>query len=213
MPLELGSPVPDIHRDFERVPGFTRGGFQVLLSGLMVPHSPNFSLQRIGCRREALPHLQRGLAGTTTSATGGGHNPRTVVSALPCCISVMAGTSHAHGCFDDRPGYHQRVRLGCSVDATLCRFQNMPPVVPDVTHYLPCCSGNRYLTALVMTLTPSFAHNLSPDWLRRDVGGCPRIDQGGSSEEMAEELCVLSLMGGLSTGALLSWAWLVLPRA
>ena len=28
---------------------------------------------------------------------------------------------------------------------------------------------------------------------------------------MAEELCVLSLVGGLAVGALLGWAWLLLP--
>lgn len=75
---------------------------------------------------------------------------------------------------------------------------------------------SRYLTALVMTLTPLFAHYPTDYQLGRDLadGQVTMHDMGeGSTEEMAEELCVLCLIGGLSTGALLSWAWLLLPRA
>ena len=52
---------------------------------------------------------------------------------------------------------------------------------------------------------------------RAAVGGLkpagPRV--GGTGEGaglVAEELCVLSLVGGLAVGALLGWVWLLLPR-
>ena len=93
--------------------------------------------------------------------------------------------------------------------------------------------SNGYLTALTMTLAPSFT---SSRGLQGVVGGDQTSNRGsmvdstaeieslvrgsdpeqggchGDEEEdasLAEELCVLCLIGGLSTGALLSWFWLL----
>ena len=72
-----------------------------------------------------------------------------------------------------------------------------------------------------MTLAPSYARQR--DLLTGSTGHGSASGRGGAADIggegvhldsglVAEELCVLSLVGGLAVGALLGWVWLLLPR-